>query len=80
LPQCTAEIGEKNLRTYKLPVRERIIEKLRSVDEVKNEEMERRKHRVPAKFHQFLGLHRIFPLRFAPQTHDVSAVIETGRR
>jgi hypothetical protein len=41
------------------------------VDEVKNEEIQRRMHWVPSRFHQFLGLHRIFALRCAPGTHDV---------
>jgi hypothetical protein len=70
--EVAAEIGEANLRTYIIPTRERIIEKLRSVEDVKNEEIERRLHVVPGRFHQFLGLHRIFALRFAPKTHDVS--------
>lgn len=57
---------------YRAPPRQRIIENLRSVEDVKNEEIERRLHTVSGRFHQFLGLHRIFPLRFAPRTHDVS--------
>ena len=57
---------------YRAPPRQRIYENLRSVEDVKNEEIERRLHTVSGRFHQFLGLHRIFPLRLAPRTHDVS--------
>jgi ABC-type oligopeptide transport system ATPase subunit len=59
------------LRTYVIPEPQRIVETLRSVDEVKEEEMARRRHWVPGRFHQFLGLHRIFALRRAPATHEV---------
>lgn len=69
--EIAAEIGEQNLRTYKIPEKERIIEILRSVDEVKEEEIERRQYKVPSKFHQFLGLHRIYALRCFPATHEV---------
>lgn len=59
------------MRNYDLPAKQRIIEKLRSVDEVKEEEVQRRKHWVPGRYHEYLGLHRLFALRIFPKTHDV---------
>jgi len=42
---------------------------LRSIKDILREEYEGSKYRVSHFYHQYLGIHKLFPIRFEPRTY-----------
>ena len=71
------EISQLNLRKTAIVDRELIPRRrlydeapLRSIKDIQREEYEGSKFRVSHLYHQFLGIHKLYPLRFEPRTYS----------